>query len=76
MVYVRLISVFPCGAGGRYQKNACPETCPYLTQAQWSQQGTRTQCAGKFQQLLEVLTAHQGHQELWNRSPFQPCASS
>ena len=25
-----------------------------------------------FQQVLEVLTAHQGHQELWNRSPFQP----
>ena len=27
------------------------------------------QCAGKFQQVLEVLTAHQGQQELWNRSP-------
>ena len=27
-----------------------------------------------FQQVLEVLAAHQGHQELWNRSPFQPCA--
>ena len=24
--------------------------------------------------VLEVLTAHQGHQELWNRSPFPPCA--
>ena len=40
------------------------------------QQGTRTQCAGKFQHSLNVLTVHLGHHELWNRSPFQPCASS
>ena len=44
-------------------------------QAQLSRQGTGTKYAGKSQHALEVLTAHQGHQELWNRSPCQPCAS-
>ena len=36
----------------------------------------RAQCAGKFQHVLDAFTAHQGHQELWNRSPFQPSTSS
>ena len=62
----------------RYQKNVChrkPAHASPKHRAQGNQcpvtqllhQGTRKQCAGKFQQVLEVLTA--------SRSPFQPCAS-
>ena len=35
--------------------------------------GTRTQRVGKIQHGPRVLTAHQ---QVWNRNPFQPCASS
>ena len=35
-----------------------------------------THCAHKIQHILNVLTAHQVHQELLNRSSFPSCASS
>ena len=45
----------------RYQKNVCHQKPAHTSpSAQLLQRGTRTQSAGKFQQVLEVLTAHRG----------------
>ena len=43
--------------------NTCPHLTPTTIVATWHQSA----CAGKFQHVLDVLAAHQGHQELWNR---------
>ena len=56
----------------RLYRQKCAQTSP---QPELSQQGSITQCARRIQHVLDVLTAHQGHQQLWNRSPLQPCAS-
>ena len=46
----------------RYEKVGCKpaHTTP---QRELSQQGTMTQCAGNLQLVLDILTAHQWHQE-------------
>jgi hypothetical protein len=57
---------------GMHRKPA--HTSPKLTTL-YTVQGAVAQCAGKIEYVLDVLTAHQEHQERWNRSPLQPCAS-
>ena len=51
-----------------YQKKICPKNLP-IPHPQHNSRNRALEhppCAGKFQQVLEVLTAHQGHQELGN----------
>ena len=50
----------------------CTKTCPYLTQNKFLTTGHHNHCARKFQDVLDVLTAHQRHHDLWNKSPFRP----
>ena len=49
-----------------------PRPCPYLTLSKHNcrHRALEHNVQAKFQQVLEILTAHQGHQELWNRRRF------
>ena len=44
-----------------YKERPSRKPAHTLPQPEVSQQGTITQCAGKLQHILDVLTAHQGN---------------